>query len=546
VDRREVSRVLSEIATLLTLRGENVFKVRAYDSAAETLRELPRFEELADRGELASLPGIGKGIVETVTELRKTGRSALHQSLLQEFPAGVFDLMRIPSLGPKKAAALVKEHGIGTLEDLAAALEDGSLAGAAGFGAKTLVKLGEGVRFVQQTSGRWRLPDALREAERARDAFAVSPEAVRAGVTRVEIAGEVRRALEVATCVVLAVAAERPEDLPNEIEAERVPRVSIHAAPPSEFGNTLLRATGSAAHLETLRARNAAALAEPAGSEEEIYARLGLAFVPPELREGRGEVELAAKGELPRLVEPGDIRGPFHVHSTYSDGRAPLAETFRRAVELGFEYVGVTDHSPAAIYARGLTPERLEDQWAEIERLRESFPSLTIFRGTEADILADGSIDYPDDVLARFDFVIASVHSAFHLPEKLQTERLIAAVSNPRVTMLGHVTGRRLLQRSGLTADLSAVLAAAAVSGCLVETNGSPHRLELDWRLGEEARRAGVKTSVNPDAHDLPALEHVRWGVAVARKAGFRKEDVLNTGSAAEVGARLAELRARA
>jgi DNA polymerase (family 10) len=322
--------------------------------------------------------------------------------------------------------------------------------------------------------------------------------------------------------------------------------VAVLATHRSSFGNVLLSATGGEAHLEALRARaKGDELTRPATAEAEIYRRLSLPFIPPELREGRGEVELAASGRLPRLVEAADLAGMFHVHSTHSDGRATFAQTFQRLVALGYSYVGVTDHSPSAVYARGLSPERLEVQWAEIESLRPRFPTLTIFRGTEADILVDGSIDYPDEVLAKFDFVIASVHSAFHLPPDEQTERLKRAVSNPRVTMLGHVTGRRLLARSGLNADLPAVLAAAAASGCLVETNGSPHRLELDWRLGEAARAAGVVTSINPDAHDLPALEHVRWGVAVARKAGFQKDDVLNTRPAAAVASALEELRAR-
>ena len=283
-----------------------------------------------------------------------------------------------------------------------------------------------------------------------------------------------------------------------------------------------------------------------AATEEEIYARVGLPFIPPELREGNGEIERAEKGELAALVSLDRIRGAFHVHSTYSDGRARLEQTFARAVELGWEYVGISDHSQAARYANGLSPARLEEQWAEIESLRPRFPSLTVFRGTEVDIFADGTVDYDDDVLAKFDFVIASPHGAFQLPEAEQTARLIRAVSNPRVTMLGHVTGRRLLERSGLRADLPAVLAAAARSGCIVETNGSPYRLELDWRDGETARALGVTTSINPDAHDLPALEHVRFGVAVARKAGFPAESVLNTGTASAVSARLAELRARA
>ncbi len=547
MDRRGVSRVLGEIATLLSLKGDNPFKVRAFESAAETIAGLETFDELAEKGELATLPGIGRAIVETVKELRGTGRSSLHDTLVAEFPPGVFDLLRIPSVGPKRVKSLMSEHGIGTLEDLAAALEDGSLQGAPGFGPKMLEKLAEGLRFVQATSGRWRLPEATAFAEAAEAALKGSAAATAAGLVTLATAGELRRALEVVRTFVLVAGCERPEELPSTMAVANGPDVAIHAVRPESFGNALLLATGSEAHLEALRARaRAGELTRPAATETEIYARLSLPFVPPELREGRGEVELAAAGRLPRLVEAADLRGLFHVHSTHSDGRATFAQTFERLVALGYTYVGVTDHSPTAVYARGLSPERLKEQWAEIEELRPRFPALTIFRGTEADILADGTIDYADDVLAKFDFVIASVHSSFHLPAPRQTERLVRAVRNPRVTMLGHVTGRRLLARSGLSADVGSVLAAAAEAGCLVETNGSPHRMELDWRLGETARAAGVVTSINPDAHDLPALEHVRWGVGVARKAGFAREDVLNTRPADAVAAALEELRARA
>jgi DNA polymerase (family 10) len=276
-----------------------------------------------------------------------------------------------------------------------------------------------------------------------------------------------------------------------------------------------------------------------------LYERLHLVFIPPELREGRGEVELAAQKRLPLLLETGEIRGLFHVHSTWSDGKATLEEVFRRAAALGYAYIGITDHSPAAAYARGLTPSRVREQWAEIEALRSRFGMLTIFRGTEADILPDGSIDYGDDFLSGFDFVIASVHSAFHLPREAQTARLVRAVKNPRVTMLGHATGRLLLARGGFDVDVASVLAAAGEAGCGVELNASPYRLDLDWRWGGEARRQGVFTSINPDAHDLPGLEDVRWGLLAARKAGFTRDHVLNAGASEAVSAKLARLRAR-
>jgi DNA polymerase (family 10) len=322
--------------------------------------------------------------------------------------------------------------------------------------------------------------------------------------------------------------------------------VIVNAGPKEDFGNRLLRSTGSDAHLAALEKRDSkGVLRSPSFEEPVLYERLHLKFVAPELREGRGEVERAAAGDLPRLLALEDIRGLFHVHSTWSDGKATLEEIFLRAVEQGHDYVGITEHSPAAAYARGLTPERVREQWAEIDALRPKFTSLTILRGTEADILPDGSVDYGDEFLAGFDFVIASVHSAFRLSRSEQTARLVRAVRNPRVTMLGHATGRLLLAREGFDVDLSAVLAAAGEAGCGVELNASPWRLDLDWRYAEEARRLGVFTAINPDAHDLEGLRDVRWGVAIARKGGFSPADVLNALPAGDLVRKLDSLRAR-
>ena len=432
-----------------------------------------------------------------------------------------------------------------SLGELEYAIRENRLVALAGFGVKTQEKIAEGLRFVRSTEGRWRLPDAEARAEEALSLLR-SPAAKGAGVTRVEIAGELRRGCETVSSVVLVVACEKPEKLPPIPEKPGAPPVTLDAGPMNDFGNRLLRSTGSNAHLSALEKRDTdGVLRSPSFEESALYERLGLAPIPPELREGRGEVEQAAAGSLPSLLAPSDIRGLFHVHSTWSDGKATLEELFRSAVELGHDYLGITDHSPAAAYARGLSPERVREQWAEIDALRPEFPALTIFRGTEADILPDGSIDYGDDFLAGFDFVIASVHSAFRLSRSDQTARLVRAVRNPRVTMLGHATGRLLLAREGFDVDLPAVLAAAGEAGCGVELNASPWRLDLDWRMGAEARRHGVFTSINPDAHDLDGLLDVRWGVAAARKAGFAAADVLNALPAGEVVRKLGRLRAR-
>ncbi len=546
MQKEEVSEALSRIAQLLALKGENPFKVRAFENAAEVVAGVADLPALVRGGKLETVKGIGKSIAGEISALVETGTSPALASLELEIPSTLPDLLRIPGLGTKKAHVLWKDLGVTSLGELEYAIRENRLLSLPGFGEKSQQKIGEGLRFVRSTEGRWRLPEAAARAEEAR-AILLSPAAKAAGVTRVEIAGELRRGCEIVSAIPIVVACERPEKLPAIPERPGAPPVTVDAGPKENFGNRLLRSTGSDAHLRGLEARDApGALRSPAFEESALYERLGLLAIPPELREGLGEIDQAAGNALPRLVAPSDLKGLFHLHTTWSDGKATLEETFRRARELGFGYVGITDHSPAAAYARGLSVERVKEQWAEIEALRPKFPGLAVYRGTEADILPDGSIDYGDDFLRGFDFVIASVHSAFHLSREAQTARLVRAVRNPRVTMLGHATGRLLLARAGFEVDLARVLAAAGEAGCGVELNASPYRLDLDWRWGETARRSGVFTSINPDAHDLAGLEDAWWGVSTARKAGFPPEQILGAATAEAVSRILARLRTRA
>ena len=545
MDKAAVAAALERIAELLALKGENPFKVRAFENAAEIVAGVPDLADLVREGKLETVKGIGKSIAAEVSALVESGTSPALASLEMDVPSTLSDLLRIPGLGTKKAQTLWKDLGVTSLGELEYAIRENRLLSLPGFGEKSQQKIGEGLRFVRSTEGLWRLPEAAARAEEARSLL-LSPAAKAAGVTRLEVAGELRRGCETVSAIPLVVACERPGKLPAIPEKPGAP-VTVDAGPEDDFGNRLLRATGSDAHLKELEARDpGGALRSPSFDEVALYERLGLPEVPPELREGRGEVALAAEGKLPRLLESGDLQGLFHLHTTWSDGRATLEETFQRAVELGFRYVGITDHSPAAAYAQGLSSERVREQWAEIDTLRPRFRTLTVFRGTEADILPDGSIDYGDDFLGNFDFVIASVHSAFHLSREAQTARLVRAVRNPRVTMLGHATGRLLLARAGFEVDLEAVLAAAGEAGCGVELNASPYRLDLDWRWGEFARRSGVFTSINPDAHDLAGLEDARWGVSGSRKAGFSPDQILNVRTTEDASAKLARLRARA
>ena len=546
MDRAALSRTLAHIARLLALKGENTFKVRAFENAAEIVAGREDIEALIREKRLESVEGIGKAIAGVLTELAATGRSAVVDSLEAEVPATLPDLLQVPGLGVKKATALWKELGVTSLGELEYAIHENRLVALPGFGVKTQEKLAAGLGFVTAQGARWKLPEATRRAEEARDLL-LSPAGLAARVTRVEVAGELRRGMETVDGVVLVVACEAPEKLPPVPDRPGAPPVTLDAGPLAAFGNRLLQSTGSARHVQQLTSLGPRdALDIPALEERDLYGRLGLPWIPPELREGSCEIDLATRNDLPRLVEQADLRGILHVHTTYSDGRGTLEEMLRRTAGLGYSWVGISDHSPAAAYARGLTPERVHEQWREIEKLRPRFPSLTVFRGTEADILPDGSIDYGDAFLAGFDFVIASVHSGFHLQRAEQTARLVRAVRNPRVTLLGHATGRLLLSRRGIDVDLPAVLAAAGEAGTGVEINASPHRMDLDWRLGETARRAGVFTSIDPDAHAPADLENVRWGVLAARKAGFTPSSVLNTLEAGAAAERLAASRARA
>jgi DNA polymerase (family 10) len=542
VDRSAASDLLDEIATLLALKGENPFKVRAFENASRALGSLADFDERARKGDFSSVKGVGKAISEVLSEYSGNGRSSVLEELRQEVPTGVRDLLRIPGLGPKKATVLWKDLGVTSLGELEYAIKENRLITLPGFGEKTQEKLGSGIRFLSANSGRFRLDEAYEQALAVRSSL-LGTAGKEAGVTTVEIAGDLRRGFDSVSEVVLVVACHSPAKL--SLPADGTPPVRLVPCSPADFVRTLFEETGPAEHVREIL--NATGVQAPVSfeSEEHLYQAAGMAFLPPELRDDPPSIASARSGVTPVLLTVGDVRGLFHVHSTYSDGKATLAETFQRVVKLGFSYVGITDHSPAAAYAGGLTPERIQLQWAEIESLRSKFPTLTVFKGTEADILSDGSIDYGDDFLAGFDFVIASVHSAFRLPRAQQTERLVRAVRNPRVTMLGHPTGRILLAREGIDADWDAVYSAAAESGCGAEINASPYRLDLDWEMGRRIRSTGIFTSINPDAHELAGLSEVPYGVRIARRAGFAPGNVLNAKDAAGASEKLRELRSR-
>jgi len=561
MDKQTAARVLDEIATLLELRGDEGFRPRAFRSAARALEELEGdLAALVERGELRTVRGLGPATARVVEELFETGASSYHEELRREVPAGLVELLHVPGLGPKRIHILHTRLGIASLDDLERAAREGSVAELPGFGKRTQERILDAIAYRRRTAGRRRRPEALAAAAELL-AWLRSD----ATVMRAEIAGELRRGLETVDGVDMVAAVEGDAEpllsrflaLPGASPGERIGEdaarvrlsggltVWLRVVPPAAFAAAWLHATGSEAHVAALRERAASrglrldsdglwdgARRVEAADEDAIYRALGLDVVAPEVREGEGEVEAAGAGLLPRLVTYEDLKGCFHVHTTYSDGRATLKEMARAALERGWRYLGIADHSQAAAYAGGLRLEDIARQHDEIDAWNaEHGDRLWLFKGIEADILADGRLDYATlegDVLGRFDFVVGSVHSVFGLSEAAMTERIVRATEDPHLTFLGHLTGRLLLERDGYPLDVEAVIEAAAERGVGIEINSHPTRLDLDWRWWRAASARGVCAAINPDAHDAASLDDVRYGVTVARKGWLGVRNVVN------------------
>jgi DNA polymerase (family 10) len=566
VDRNDVARVLEEIAAMLELKGENPFKVRAYDAGARAIRGFTgNLGEAVRTRELLSVPGIGAGLFSNIATLVSTGSLPYYDELSASFPPGLRECLRIPGFGARKAKILYERLAIDSLAALEQACREGKVGGVKGFGPKTQDRILRGIEMLRTTTGLHRYSAVRWRA----DELAAGILSTRLA-SRVEVAGSIRRRREIVGNIDLVAASDRPADVArafrdvagvSEVVAADERETSLRlgeglvarlaVVPEEEFAAALLYFTGSKEHYGQLvaRARDRRRILDPSGvsagagrakrlasaTEADLYGHLGLPFIEPELREGDGEVEAAARGELPRLLEASDVRGLIHVHTTESDGRASLEEMVGAARAAGYSWAAITDHSQIAGYAGGLTPDRVLRQREAIQALRPAFPGFRIFHGIEADILADGSIDFGDDFLGVFDVVVASIHSRFGLPRDEQTRRLIRAVENPCVSVLGHPTGRLLLTRKGIDADMDAVLTAAGRAGCAVEINGSPHRLDLDWRLCRHALAVGVVFSIGPDAHSVKELGNAAYAVGIARKGWVTPETTLNAKTADEL-----------
>jgi len=554
MDKWTVARMLDEIARYIELSDANKFKARAFERAARAI-EISETDVvgLVATGALYQTSGIGKAIGPIVIEIVQSGTSQYLDDLRAQYPPGVFDLLRVPALGLKKIGIIHSELGIASLEELEAAARDGRIAKLKGFGAKTAEKILKGIEWARKHESRFLLPAGLEIGELIRERLAAIDE-----VDDADVAGSVRRRLEVITNVNLVVCTREPRKVLEEIgrrgvvdEFEEVDDttfkglargemdVLFHFSTPDDFGATMLRATGSSEFVEAFSKKIAGKDYElrgnalfhrgkhtAAGSEHDLFERVGIPFVKPERREDGAEL---TRKKRAKLVQPSDLRGTFHVHTTWSDGRNSMAEMLGASRERGFEYVGISDHSPNASYAGGLTVERLREQQKEIAVEEKQVAPMRVFRGTEADIMLDGSIDYGPKVLPWFDFVIASVHSRFAMPKDEMTERILTALDDPHVTFLGHMTGRLLLSREGYTFDFDRVFERAGERGVMIEINGNPNRLDIDWRLIKRALDRGVLFSINPDAHSIRELSAVISGTWVARKAGLSAKEIFNS-----------------
>lgn len=592
--KNEIADVLTEIGTLLELKGENPFKVRAYQTGARALEAIEEADlaRLVKEDALKTVKGIGDALAQKIAELHTTGRLEFFEKLKASIEPGLMEMAQIPSLGPKKIQALKAKLGITDIAALTAACMDGRVAELAGFGAKTAEKILAGIKNREAYGRRHLWWDAAAVAEPIVSGLRALPQ-----VKRAEAAGSLRRGMETVGDLDFIVAASEIAPVVEwfvtmpgvkEVTAKGETKASVRfesglqadlrIVPDEQFFFALHHFTGSKDHNVQMRQRalarglslsewglvpvedraGAGSKEHGAGAEEkeratvkataaagkslkaegeaELFGALGLRFIPPELREGLGELEHAEHRDFPRLIDALDLRGAFHNHTTASDGRNTLSEMVAAAEKLGWEYLGMADHSKSSVIANGLGEERLLKQVEEIRALNASRRFKTwVFTGVECDILPDGRLDYDDSILKRLDYVVASVHNVFNQDEATMTARIVKALEHPCTMMLGHLTGRLLLRREAYKVDVAKIVDAALAHGVVIELNANPSRLDMDWRHWRKAAERGLLCAINPDAHDTIGLAHVRAGVNAARKGGLGREQVLNTRPLAEV-----------
>ena len=573
---QDVAEKLREVYNLMQLAGENRFRAIAFDRAAQTIEGLN--EEITTRIEedtLTDIKGIGKSIAEDIKALHETGTMPVLADLKERVPKGLIEWLNISGLGPKNISKIHKKLGITEITELKEACQSGAVADLPGLGKKSAEKIIKSIEYLEKFGERARLDQAFEIAEPVFE-FVKNLD----GVKQCEIAGSLRRSRETIGDIDIIVAADKKDaesifdqfvnhdlvveilgrgETKSSVRTENGRQVDLRIVSEKEYPAALMYFTGSKEHNIVMRQRardRGMSLNEyglfklnkeketdfdqpvETNSETDIYQKLDLHFVPPEHREDRSEFDFYSENEKMDLVSYDDIKGVIHAHSTYSDGKYSIKQMAEACMERGYEYLGISDHSRTAAYAGGLSIDDVKKQWDEVDKLNDEFKSdgknFRIFKGMESDILSDGSLDYPDEILAGFDFVIASVHSGMGMPLDKMMMRFENAIKNPLTAMIGHPTGRLLLKRDGSKLDLNRLIELAAENNTAIEINASPWRLDLDWRYGNKAKEAGLLTSINPDAHSTEGIDDIRYGVMIARKAKFEPARVLNTKSAEE------------
>ncbi len=567
MDSRSAAHVLSQIGALLQVKGEQKFKARAYAGAARSLIALDTDDlaPLLRSGELADTPGIGPATLSVVRELVETGESSYLNKLREGMPEGFIDLLRVPGLNVAKVQLIHDTLGVESLEDLERVAQSGQLAELPKFGKKTAEKILKGIEILRRSAHLQRFPAAVIEAHMLLANVVKHPD-----VTHAEVAGSIRRHNEVVADIDMVaecsadpakvaasfarspgVAESKTREEPGSVHIRFVDgtHLDMHCVTGADYPVALWRATGSSAHVEEMNILAQARGFEIRGNslvakdgkrvkleeERSFFTALDLEPIPPELREGMGEIEAAARHELPQLVTFDDLRGILHCHSEYSDGTATIEQMALAAKERGWDYIGISDHSESAFYAGGLKRDKILLQHQEIDHVNARMEGFRILKGIEADIMADGRLDYDPQILDTFDYVIGSIHSRFSMDGEAMTKRVLAALDDPHLTILAHPTGRLLLSREPYAIDVEAVLERAVQVGVAVELNADPHRLDLDWRYCRQAKELGVTIAIGPDAHSPAGLDNVHFGIGMARKAWLEAGEILNTRSADDV-----------
>ncbi len=561
MNKKEIAQILEEIAFLLEIQGENPFKIRAYRNGARALLNLDEdLDKIIKEGRLTEIEGIGEHLAEKIAQLATKGRLPYYETLRKSMPKGLLELIQVQGLGPKKVTTLYKKLKIKSLVELKKAAGNGKIAKLKGFGAKSEKNILEAIEYKEKYAKRHLWWNAMEKAAPILEGLKKVK-----GVKKAEIAGSLRRKLETIGDLDFLAAAMDPKpamhwfttqpaakkilsqgETKSSVKLESGVQADIRIVKPEEFPFALAYLTGSKEHNIKLRERalkKKLSLSEygfdppkKAANEEEIYKILGFSYIPPELRENQGEFEAAEKNKIPTLIEVKDIRGTFHNHTTASDGKSSLKEMIAYADKLGWEYIGISDHSKSSVQANGQSEEQLLKQIEEIEKINASkeFKSF-VFAGIECDILSDGSLDFSEKILKKLGFVIASVHSSLTQDEKTMTKRIIKAIEHPCTTMLGHPTGRLLLRREPFAINIHKVIDACIANQTIIELNGNPERLDMDWRLWHAASEKGLLCCINTDAHAAEHLEYTLAGVNIARKGWLEKKHVINTRSLKEI-----------